>query len=164
MYVAVCDGLAVSEPESDFAPPQPFRAKQLVALEELHERIVDAPWVMDVGFATRITVGAPELFCTVIVVLSDVCCPELFWQVMVYVVVWNGDTDCDPDNDFVPDHPFDAEQFVALEELHERIEELPCWIMDGLAMIETIGIWVCWDTLTSVLSFADPALFVQVMV
>ena len=65
--------------------------------------------------------------------------PMLLEQVMAYAVSTLGETDCEPDVAFAPDHPPDAVQDVALVDDQERVEELPKIMDDGEADMETVG-------------------------
>ena len=50
-----------------------------------------------------------------------------------------GETLCDPEVDFVPDHPPDAVQDVALLELHESVEDCPDVMDVGFAERVRVG-------------------------
>ena len=119
---------------------------------------------MDEGFAMIETDGkvSSPRSCTMTVAVST-SVPTEFVHVIVYVVVTVGVIVCDPDSDFVSDHPIEAEQLVALEELQVRIDVSPVSISIGFATRSTVGGSTCACTVTVVLSFADPAVFVHVI-
>ena len=60
--------------------------------------------------------------------------------------MYEGLTVCDPESDFVPAHPFDAKQDVALEEFQESVNAEPWLIEEGFAVKEAVGL--TWFTLT----------------
>lgn len=57
MYVLFFVGARVCEPDSALLPLQSPDALQLVAFEELHERVTDPPAVIELGVMLRFTVG-----------------------------------------------------------------------------------------------------------
>jgi hypothetical protein len=56
--------------------------------------------------------------------------------------------DCDPDRASAPDQAPEAEQAVALEEVHFRVELVPLAMVVGDAEILTVGGFAFTDTVT----------------
>jgi hypothetical protein len=127
------------EPEIDFVPDHPPEAEQDVAFVE-DQLSVDVPLVVTVdglaesetvtGSGTEDTVMVSELFLL----------PPAPVQASVYVVLAvSGPTPWEPEIDFVPDHPPEAEQDVAFVEDQLRVDVPLVVTVDGLAESETVG-------------------------
>ena len=122
------------------APPVEKPAPvQDAALVELHDRVDGRPGFTDVGFADSDTAGTgggggAAATLTVAVAVEDPPFPE---QVTEYVAVALGVTTAEPE---VPDAVKPAPvQDVALVELHERFDDCPAVIDEGLAESEAVG-------------------------
>ena len=143
-----------------FQPDAPD-ALQVVALDDVQVSTLGFPSATWFGFAEIDTVGNDCGSVTNTVTLSDAC-PALFEQVIVYVVVFVGNTVWLPESDLEPLHPFVAEHEVALLDDQVSTELFPSMIEDGAAEITTVGN-ICDSTFTNTLSVAEPPFPVQVI-
>jgi hypothetical protein len=120
------------------APLQPPLAVQLVALVLVQVSVLPWPAPMDVGFATRLTVGGAGVAVTVTVTESPALPPSPL-QASAYVVVPAGDTVCVPLVDRAPLQPPLAVQAVALALVHVSVLDWPEPMDVGLAVRVTVG-------------------------
>lgn len=118
------------------APVQPPEAVQLVAFVEFQVSVAEAPLATLVGLTLSVTVGAG----TAVTVTLWFALPPTPVQVSVNVVVAvSGDEVSLPDVALMPSQPPEAEQLVALVELHVSSVEVPAASVVGLALKETVG-------------------------
>jgi hypothetical protein len=106
---------------------------QDVALVLDHVNVEVPPVVIDVGFATRVTVGTEAAGLTVIVALADTLVPSAPVQVRVYVVVLVGLTLLVPVVASMPVQPPLVVQDVAPALDHVNVEVPPAVIVVGFA-------------------------------
>ncbi|OGM78607.1 hypothetical protein A2197_02860 [Candidatus Woesebacteria bacterium RIFOXYA1_FULL_48_16] len=103
------------------------------------ELVTEEPWVTDL-LPPLDKVKLKAVGAVTLTVVDWLAVPPVPVQVNVYIVVAVGETVCDPEVAFVPDHAPDAVQTVALAEDQERVEALPEVTEVGLAEIETVGV------------------------
>jgi hypothetical protein len=160
VYVEFAVGETFSEPLTVSAPLQLPDAEQLVALVELHVSVEDWPAVIDVGEAVRVTV----VWVAVAVTLTDADAdPPFPVHVRVYVEFTAGETVSEPLTVSAPLQLPDAEQLVALVELHVSVEDWPAVIDVGEAVRVTVGVGAV-VTVTVADAVLDPPAPVQVSV
>ncbi len=110
-----------------------------------------------VGAVTVITGGVVSMGAeTVTVALTTGEEPPVPVQVIEYVVLVVGETDCVPLTAFVPDHPPEAVQVVALVLVHESVEEEPEVIEVGAAERETVGMGLTFTRKSCALQPSTP--------
>lgn len=134
--------VAIWLPERLFEPLQPFEATHALALVELQVSVEVAPTCTVRGDALSATVGAGGGGTTTgitFTVTDSVVVPFAFLHESEYVVVAFTVTDCEPESDLVPLHPFDAIHDVALSESQLRSELPPAVTTIGSAVIDTSG-------------------------
>jgi len=95
--------------------------------------------VIDVGFALIDTVGAGGGGPTVTATLWFAA-PPVPVHTIEYVVLAVGDTDWVPEIALVPVQPLLAVHVVALVEDQVRVEDAPEVMVDGVAVIERVGV------------------------
>ena len=118
-------------------PYQPPEAVHESALVELQFNVEYCPFVIELGLAEIEQVGTG--LAVTVTGAEQVTDPPAPVQFNVYVEFEVGETDCVPDNDFVPDQALDAVQESALLELQLKVEDCPLVIELGFAEIEQVG-------------------------
>jgi hypothetical protein len=110
---------------------------QDVAFVEDHVSVDDPPFVTDVGFAARETVGA--VGDTVTVAEALWVPPDPVQERLKMLVLVNAPVDWLPDVALPPDQPPEALQEVAFVEDHVSVEDAPLATDVGFAAIDTVG-------------------------
>lgn len=118
------------DPEVALAPDHAPLAVQLVVSVVDHASVLDSPRLTSPGVAVNVSVGAGTT-----VTETDCCAdPPGPVQDSVYVAEADGDTDCDPEVAFAPDHEPLPVQLVALVVDHASVLDCPAPICEGVAV------------------------------
>jgi hypothetical protein len=135
------------EPAAASAPLQPPEAVQLVALDELHCRVVAPPWLTDAGLADSVIDGAGVDTVTVTDCEAE---PPLPVQVKVNLALAvNAGVLAEPAVASLPFQPPDALQEVAFVEFQLKLEVAPLFTVVGLADKVTVGVGLVTEIVTT---------------
>lgn len=142
------------EPDVAFVPVQLPDAVQLVAFVAFHVNVDEPPDAMLPGDAVSVSVGIGAMLT---VAVCDAEPPAPVQVNMKFVFADNAPVLCVPEVVCVPVQPPDAEQLVALVELHVSIDEPPEAMLVGAALSITVGIGAAPTETVAVFVAVPPA-------